>query len=174
VGNIFSDAGFKGMDFFTYAILEAGRYNRVAPKWFTSFIFRGKLSIPANQPYVLRQALGTKYEYVRGYERYVIDGYHYGLLRGNLKYELLNINIRKFPFKFKYLPVIPLRIYPKIFADGGYVWNPTAGNSFLNNRMLYSVGAGIDIFTAYDFKIRVEYAINHLGQKGLSLHFNAE
>lgn len=172
VTNVFTDIGFKGMDFYTYATLEVGKYNRIAPKWFTSFIGRAKLSFPSNQPYTARQALGTKYEYVRGYELYVIDGYQYGLLRGNLKYELFNFSIRN--IRFKYLPVIPVRVYPKIFADGGYVWNPTPGNSFLNNRTLYSFGAGIDIFTAYDFKVRVEYAINHLGQKGLFLHFNAE
>lgn len=172
VTNLFTDIGFKGMNIFTYATIEAGKYNRIAPRWFTSFIGRAKLSFPSNQPYVARQALGTKYEYVRGYELYVIDGYQYGLLRGNLKYELFNFSIRN--IHFKYLPVIPVRIYPKIFADGGYVWNPTPGNSFLNNRSLYSVGAGVDIFTAYDFKVRIEYAINHLGQKGLFLHFNAE
>ena len=172
VTNVFTNIGFKGMNFFTYATGEVGRYDRIAPKWYTSFIGRAKLSLPANQPYVMRQALGTKYEYVRGYELFVIDGYQYGLIRSNLKYELFNFSIRNIPFK--YLPVIPVRIYPKLFADAGYVWNPTAGNSYLNNRALYSIGAGLDIFTAYDFKVRFEYAINHLGQKGLFLHFNAE
>ncbi len=172
VANIFTDIGFQGMEFYTYATLEAGKYNRLASRWYSSFIGRAKLSFPSNQPYISRQALGTKYEYVRGYELYVIDGYQYGLLRGNLKYELFHFSLRN--IRFKYLPVIPVRVYPKLFADGGYVWNPTPGNSFLNNRALYSFGAGFDIFTAYDFKIRVEYAINHLGQKGLFLHFNAE
>ncbi|HTN46090.1 MAG TPA: POTRA domain-containing protein [Flavipsychrobacter sp.] len=172
VGNLFTNIGFKGIKFFSYVTLEAGKYNRLADKWYSSFILRGKLSVPGNQPYIARQALGTKYEYVRGYELFVIDGYQYGIVRSNLKYELLNINIRNIPFK--YLPALPLRIYPKLFADAGYVATPQTGNSYLNNRLIYSVGAGIDIFTAYDFKVRFEYAINHLGQKGLFLHFNAE
>lgn len=173
VGNIFTNIGFRGMDFFAYGTLEAAKYNHLVNKWYSSFIFRGKLSMPTNQPYYFsKQILGTKYEYVRGYEDYVIDGYHFALLRGNLKYELANFSIKN--IRFKYLPVIPIRIYPKIFADAGYVWNPAPGNGFLSNRMLYSAGVGLDIFTAYDFKIRFEYAINHLGQKVLSLHFNAE
>lgn len=172
VGNLFTNIGWKGVDFFTYATVEAGVYHHLHSKWYSSFIFRGKLSMPTNQSYIWRQGLGTKYEYVRGYEYYVIDGYQYGLLRSNLKYELFNFQIKKIPFK--YLPVIPLRIYPKLFADAGYVSNPTPGNSFLNNRMIYSAGVGLDIFTAYDFKVRIEYAINHLGQKGLFLHFNSE
>jgi outer membrane protein assembly factor BamA len=172
VGNIFSEIGIKGLDFFNYATLEAGQYNHLFSKFYSAFIFRGKLSFPTNQAYVWRQAMGTKYEYVRGYEYYVIDGYQYGLLRSNFKFELCNFVLRKIPLR--YLPAIPIKIYPKIFTDVGYVGNPTPGNSFLNNKMLYSIGAGIDLFTAYDFKIRVEYAINHLGQKGLFLHFNAE
>jgi hypothetical protein len=109
---------------------------------------------------------------VRGYEYYVVDGAHFGILRLDLKREILNFTIKKIPLK--YLPVIPIRVYPKLFADVGYVSNEYEGNSFLNNRMLYSAGVGIDIFTAYDIKIRLEYAWNHLGQKDLFLHFNSE
>lgn len=173
IGNAFSLVGFKGMDFNTYFTLEAGQFNRIAQSpWYTSVIFRGKLSFPAQQPYALQQGMGTKYEYVRGYEMYVVDGYHFGLLRTNLKYELLHYTIKKIPLK--YLPTLPLRVYPKIIADAGYVYHPQPGNSFLSNRLLYSAGVGLDFFTAYDFKIRIEYVINHLGQKGLFLHIHSE
>lgn len=172
IGQLFAKMGLQGLQQQLYGTLEAGRFFQMRQKWYSSTIFRGRLSVPDHLPYAFRGALGTKYEYVRGYEYYVIDGYHYGILRTNIKYELLNLEIRKLPFR--YLPVIPLRVYPKIFADAGYVQNPVPGNSFLNNRMLYSAGIGLDIFTAYDIKIRFEYAWNHLGQKGLFLHFNSE
>lgn len=174
IGQVFFRQGLKGLDHQLGGTVEAGRYLPLGGKWYGSTIFRGRLMGPGQLPYALRGALGTKYEYVRGYEYYVIDGYQYGILRANLKYELLRLNIRKLPFR--YLPIIPLRVYPKIFADAGYVQLPPsqAGNSYLNNRVLYSAGIGLDIFTAYDIKIRFEYAWNHLGQKGLFLHFNSE
>lgn len=172
VGQLIGRYGIEGLGYQVFGTLEVGHYRKLWPKWYFSTTFRGRLSAPGQQPYSFRNAMGTKYEYIRGYEYYVIDGSHYGLLRANLKREILNVNIRKIPIK--YLPNIPLRIYPKIFADAGYVYNNYAGNSFLNNKMLYSAGVGVDIYTAYDIKIRIEYACNHLGQKGLFLHFNSE
>jgi len=172
IGQLIWRVGLKGMENQVLAQIEAGRYIRLADKWYISSIFRGRLSAPGRQPYALRAALGTKYDYVRGYEYYVIDGSHFGVLRVNLKRELLHTTLKGIPIR--YLSSIPIRIYPKIFADAGYATNHFAGNSFLNNRMLYSAGAGIDIFTAYDIKIRLEYAWNHLDQKGLFLHLSSE
>ncbi len=172
IAQLFVRVGLQGMKQQVFGTLEAGQFSNPWPKWYTSVIFRGRLTTPERQPYVLQSALGTKYDYVRGYEYYVIDGAQFGVLRANFKRELLNITIKRIPIGI--LPVIPLRIYPKIFADVGYVNNRFAGNSFLNNRALYSAGVGVDVFTAYDVKIRAEYAWNHLGQKGLFLHFNSE
>ncbi|RYE26171.1 MAG: hypothetical protein EOP51_01400 [Sphingobacteriales bacterium] len=164
--------GFEGMKFQAYVQTESGYFKKFGKRWYTSNILRGRLTTPEDQPYILRNALGTQSEYVRGYEYYVIDGSQYGLLRNNIKFEALNIKIRDLPLK--YLPVIPLRIYPKIYADFGYVRNKFEGNSYLNNRWLGGYGAGVDIVTAYDLKIRVEYTWNHLGEKGLFLHLDAE
>ncbi len=172
VTTIFALGGLKGMDFQAYSTIEAGHFYNPFGKWYTSAIFRGKVSFPDWQPYTLREALGTKYNYIRGYEYYVIDGSQFGLVRYNVKRELVNTTIRNIPFK--YLPAIPIRIYPKVFGDVGYVYNRFPGNSFLNNKLLYSAGVGLDFFTAYDLKVRFEYAWNHLGQKGLFLHFISE
>jgi len=172
IAQLFVRFGLEGMKQQSFATLELGKFYNPCDKWYYSLIFRGRLSLPAAQPYALNGALGTKYDYVRGYEYYVIDGSHFGLLRFDLKREVLNFSIKNIPLK--YLPVIPIRVYPKIFADAGYVQNQYEGNSFLNNRLLYSAGIGLDIFTAYDIKIRLEYAWNHLGQKDLFLHFNSE
>ncbi|HRO41404.1 MAG TPA: BamA/TamA family outer membrane protein [Flavipsychrobacter sp.] len=172
IGQLISRFGIEGMNHQSFATLEVGKFFNPAGKWYISTIFRGRLSFPDEQPYALRTALGGKFDYVRGYEYYVIDGSHFGVLRINFKRELLNITIGK--VGFKYLPVIPIRIYPKLFADAGYVHNQFSGNSFLNNKPLYAAGVGIDIFTFYDIKIRLEYTINHLRQKDLFLHFHSE
>lgn len=172
VGQVFVRMGLEGMDQQIFGTLELGKYYRLGNKWYISSTFRGRLTTPELQPYTFQNALGTKYDYVRGYEYYVIDGAQYGVLRFNFKRELLNFTIKRIPIK--YLPSIPIRIYPKIFADAGYVSNQYYGDSFLNNRLLYAAGFGVDIYTAYDLKVRFEYAWNHLGQKGLFLHFNSE
>lgn len=172
IANTVVRVGFEGMRFQTYSMIEHGRFYRIKGKWFASNILRGRVTLPEDQPYAFRNAMGSGSEYLRGYEYYVIDGSQYGLLRNNLKYELLNVRIRNIPIR--YLPVIPMRIYPKIYTDWGYGANRYPGNSFLNNRFLYSVGAGVDIITAYDFKFRVEYTWNQLGEKGLFLHLSSE
>lgn len=172
VGFFVNRAGFEGMRFQSYASVEYGRFYRLYGKWFASHILRGRLTLPEDQPYALRGAMGSGNEYVRGYEYYVIDGSQYGILRHNLKYEALNIKIRNIPIS--YIAMVPLRIYPKVFTDLGYGVNKYPGNSFLNNRLLYSAGVGIDLVTAYDFKLRLEYTWNHLGEKGLFLHLDSE
>lgn len=162
-----------GFDWQAQLRTETGWYSELAPKkWYSSVIFRGRLSTPSRQPYYFRSALGTRTDYVRGYEYYVIDGAHYGLLRANLKYAIPALMFRNLPFR--YLPELPLRFYPKLFVDAGYAYDLQPGNGFLHNLMLYSAGIGFDLVSYYDFKLRLEYAVNHLGQSGLYLHLNSE
>jgi outer membrane protein assembly factor BamA len=163
--------GMEGIGFQSFANIEAGLFRNPLPRWYYSAVFRGRLMYPQDQPYYFRGGLGTQTDYVRGYEYYVIDGGNYGLLRLDLKRELFN---RTYSAAVKYFTAIPLRIYPKIFADAGYINSPSPGNSTLSNRLLYSFGMGLDIVTLYDIKIRVEFAWNHLKQKDLYLHFNSE
>lgn len=172
VGHAIVRAGIKGIDFQSLISAEFGYFKRFSRKWLWAEVFRGRLTVPDEQPYTFRYAMGSNSEYIRGYEYYVIDGSQYGLVRSNLKYELINTAIRNFPIKF--LAVIPIRLYPKVFVDVGYVANRFGGNSFLNNKALIGYGAGIDVISIYDFKFRLEYAWNHLGQKGLFLHLNSE
>lgn len=171
VGNAVARVGFEGIKFQSYANVEAGMYRKLAPRWYTGATLRGRLMYPQDQPYYFRGGLGTQTDYVRGYEYYVTDGYNYGLLRLDLKRELFN-NTYRVPIK--YFTAFPVRVYPKVFFDAGYINMPDPGNSRLSNRLLYSAGVGVDVVTLYDIKIRIEYAINHLGQNGLYLHFNSE
>ncbi len=164
-------SGLEGLNFQSYANVEAGIFRNPFRGWYVSAIFRGRLIYPEDQPYYFRGGLGTQTDYVRGYEYYVTDGYNYGVLRLDLKREIFN---KTYSLPVKYFTALPLRIYPKIFADAGYIDNPMPGNSFLSNRLEYSIGAGIDVVTFYDMKIRFEFAYNRLGQNGLYLHFNSE
>lgn len=163
--------GMEGIDFQSFLQAEAGWFRQLAAKWYGSAVIRGRLMYPQQQPYYFRSGLGTQTDYVRGYEYYVIDGSHYGLVRLSLKRELYN---RTYATRVAYFTAIPVRLYPKVFFDAGYINSPARGNSFLSNRMLYSIGAGLDIVTLYDIKFRLEVAWNHLGRSGLYVHTNSE
>jgi len=172
VGYAVSRIGMEGISAQHYINIETGVFHSIIPKWYISAIVRGRLMFPEKQPYYFEGGLGTQTDYVRGYEYYVIDGSQYGLLRLDLKHEIFN---KTYHLPWQYFTSIPLRVYPKIFADVGYLKSSYPGyNSFLDNRVLYSVGAGIDIVTLYDLKIRIEIAYNQLAQNGLYLHFNSE
>lgn len=140
-------------------------------KWYASVILRGRVSIPQDQPFIFRQNLGYEFDYIRGYEYYVIDGSCFGIARVNLKRELLNVRIN-LPIRF--FEVIPIRVYGKVYGDMGAGYNKYPVNDRLYNRTLYSGGIGFDIVTLYDIKLRVEYTINHLNEKGLYLHRSGE
>lgn len=142
-----------------------------AGKWYMAFIFRGRASVPQQQPYIFRQNLGYEFDYVRGYEYYVIDGSCFGLVRADIKRELLNVRIN-LPVRF--FEVIPVRVYGKVYGDFGAGYNKYPVNDAFNNKALYSAGIGLDIVTLYDIKLRVEYTVNHLHEKGLYLHRNGE
>ena len=163
--------GFEGLEFQAFANVEAGLFRSPAKNWYYSLIFRGRLMYPQDQPYFFRGGLGTQTDYVRGYEYYVIDGSSYGLLRFDLKRQLFN---KTYSLPIKYFTALPVRIYPKVFADIGYIDGAGGHNDFLGNKVLYSIGAGLDVVTLYDIKIRLEFAWNHLKQNGLYLHFNSE
>ena len=165
-------AGFEGIHFQSYLSTEAGYFQKLTSKYYLSVIFRGRLMLPEKQPYAFLAGLGTRTDYVRGYEYYVVDGPQYGVFRFDLKREVFNNTWKNIPIT--YFTAFPLRIYPKIFADIGGIRTLDPGNSFLSNRILYAVGAGVDIITLYDIKIRLEFAYNHLKQNGLYLHFNSE
>jgi outer membrane protein assembly factor BamA len=172
VGYAVSRIGFEGIHAQNYINIETGVFGSPLPRWYLSAIIRGRLVMPEKQPYYFEGGLGTQTDYVRGYEYYVIDGSQYGLLRLDLKREIFN---KTYQIPLEYFTTIPLRIYPKIFADVGYIKSNDAGNnSYLGNQLLYSIGAGIDIVTVYDLKIRLEFAYNHLAQNGLYLHLNSE
>lgn len=159
--------GLTGMKHLTRLHLEATKFEQLSNKWYGSLGFRGRLSFPVNQPYVNNAALGYDLDYLRGYEYYVIDGAHFGIVKSTIKYELLNVAIKHVPVP--YLPVIPIKIYPKAYFDFGAVSHGAILTN-LNNRLLYSGGIGVDIVTAYDFKVKIEWSWNQFLERDLYLH----
>lgn len=173
VGSAASRWGFEGMKYQALASIELGLFQRLSNRLLSSVVLRGRTTFTQQQPYFMQTAMGYKSNYVRGYEYYVVEANHFAIGRLSLKYEAMRKRFDNLPFQ--YLPMLPVWVYPKIFIDCGYAANNKNQNTNnLANTFLYSFGAGVDIITAYDLKLRIEVAYNHLGENGLYLHANSE
>lgn len=140
------------------------------PRSFVNVIAFGSIKAPFRQPFFMQRFLGYGDAFMQGYEYYVVDGVAGGFLKTTYTRELLQFSVGA-PGRISQLPErIPFRIFAKVFGNAGYVHNPQPGLNRLSNRMLYSAGVGLDIFTAYDFTLKLEWTFNLLGQNGLFLH----
>lgn len=125
-------------------------------------------------PYNRRTGFGYSPDFVRGYERYVIETDFLVSYRTELKWEFLEgitkLNERSFIEQFR---TLPYAFYLKVFADLGYAGNPILNteNNFWNNDIIGSIGIGLDIITYYDFVMRLEYSINREGDTGFYFNF---
>jgi hypothetical protein len=161
----------KNRDFLSSIHLQVDQYFNPAKNWYTALIFRGRVSFPQHQAYIFQRNLGYDFDVIRGFEYYVMDGSSFGLLRADLKRTLIDEQIR---LPVRYLEVVPVRVYAKLYGDAGISYNKYPHDDLLNNKGLFSGGFGIDIVTLYDIKIRVEYTFNSLHEKGLFLHKSGE
>ncbi len=139
-----------------------------APKMYFVTQNFGVLRIPFKQSFYNQSLLGYGDYYMRGLEKYVVDGVGLLLDRNTIMRELVRFDI---PFlRQTSHDHIPFRIYAKTYFDLGYVFNRYNNLNSLQNTMLYTYGAGFDIVTFYDFVFRIEYSVNQLGEKGLFFH----
>jgi hypothetical protein len=161
--------GFSGgLDMFS---IEAGlnKYYSLGKHWYSNFQVNAKIKLPFEQAYFNQRGLGYGETYLRGLEYNVIDGVAYVLGRSTLKRKLFSFNV-PFPFFPKIITKIPFTFFAKTYADLGYVYNKTKYDTYLNNRLLYTGGFGIDILTLYDINLRFEYSFNQLRKGGLFFH----
>ena len=152
------------------------RYNRaidLGKKWSFNWQANGMLRLPFDQPFYNSQLFGYQDFYLRGLEKYVIDGVAGIMGRQTIRKELLRFNIPTFLQSTTH-DKIPFTIYAKAFTDVGYSHNKMFPENSLTNKMLYTAGFGIDVVTFYDFVFRFDYSFNQLGQNGLFLHFKNE
>lgn len=75
---------------------------------------------------------------------------------------------------FKSYRDLSFRVYLTGNVDVGYVNDRFyfAHNDFVN-RWVYGGGLGLDFVFYYNKLVRIEYSINHTGEKGIYLHFDA-
>ncbi len=155
------------------ASFKAEKHFNLRPKLYLGSSFKAKTSTEGKQPYHTQKALGFD-DYIRGYEYYVVDGQQYWLSKSALKYAIIEKTNFNIPYlKMKQFNKSYYSLYISIFSDLGYVKNnELQPSNTLNNSLLWSKGIGLDYVTYYDKLLRIEYSINHLGEKGVFLHFS--
>lgn len=135
----------------------------------------GRYRIDSNQSYFFNKGLGFGNDYVRGYEKYVIDGQNFILLKTNFKYNIIKQRTLKInAIKTEKFNTIPYRFYVNLFADFGYVEDKYFGAlNDLSNTMLFGYGIGIDFVTYYDKAYRFEISRNLLNEFSFAIQFTA-
>ncbi|MCA0397109.1 MAG: hypothetical protein LCH51_06870 [Bacteroidetes bacterium] len=165
-----SRMGF-GQDLGVWALTARGSQSWDLHKKFSYTLqANGTIKLPFDQPYTQHRIFGYGDFYLRGMEKYVVDGVAALLVRSTLRREFANFTIG-LPVRSRSHDRIPFRIYGKTYGDAGYSYNKNYPDNSLVNRMLYTAGAGVDIVTLYDVVMRFEYSFNMLGQQGLFFHF---
>lgn len=169
--NLTRQGGFKGpIDATTLRIITS--YTQpISAKAQIQYQYGGIIRVPFNQPFYTKQLFGYGNIFMRGLEYYVIDGVAGSVGRVTGRRQLINFIVplpssAKNKKKFE----VPIMILGKLYGDAGYAYDKNPGTSILNNRFLYTGGAGIDIVAAYDIVLRFEYSFNQFGENGFFFH----
>ena len=131
------------------------------------------VSVPFNQPFYNRRIFGYGGIFMQGLEYYVIDGVAGSVSRATLQHQVAKFNLRLAAGK-KYELNIPFRFYGKLYSNAGYVYEKDAGNSLLNNHMIYTWGFGLDMISFYDVVFKFDYSFNQFGKSGLFIHVRTD
>lgn len=116
---------------------------------------------------------------LRSFERYLLPIQNAAIIRTTLKYQLLNAVRFKIPcLKNPKFGIVHHALYATLFAEGAAVDLQREANYeqqlSINNKFLYSVGAGLDYSTYYDLVFRTEYSYNFVLKKYVfAIHFKS-
>jgi hypothetical protein len=152
------------------------KYFDLGKKFYFGTSLTGQISTPDKQPYYNFQSVGTGTDFMRGFERNIIEGQHYVFNKNTLKRELFSIEADiSNVVKWKEFNKIPFAAYLTLNFDHGYIQNypNNEANKLLSNRYIFGGGLGLDLITFYDFVMRWEYSANIEGDRALYLNLYA-
>lgn len=158
-----------------YVTGSVRRYQQVWWRFSVATQIKGRYMNVDRLPYYFNRALGY-YDFVRGYEYYVVDGQNFFLWKNSVKLQLLKTKVFELKFlkRFPQFSTVPVSMYLNFNNDRAYVQDKFYGKSNpLANSWLFGYGFGLDIVTYYDIVLRLEYSFNKQGQSGLFIHMNA-
>ncbi len=128
-----------------------------------------KVSFPELQPYVESRALGYEDNFIRGLDNFVVEGQHIATVKNTFRWKMMEktIDLSKF-IPIRQINRGALAIYPKTYADFGYIHNPVAtfDNQALSNRMIWGGGVGADLVLFHGLVFRFEYSFSFRGEQG--------
>jgi outer membrane protein assembly factor BamA len=150
-------------------------YQPLKGRWYSAASLNARWTDGSTLAYFNQKALGFDHNLVRGYEYYVIDGQQYVVAKTNLKFALLPQKTKELSFiRSEKFALIHYALYLNIFADAGICGDRyLSQENQLNNTLLLGGGLGLDFVTYYDRVIRVECAMNKLGEIGVYFHLTA-
>ncbi|GAB3240508.1 hypothetical protein GCM10027346_34790 [Hymenobacter seoulensis] len=135
------------------------RYMALGGPFYYSVGALGQMRFSRQLSYLDSRAFGYDV-LVRGYDRYVVEGQHFGLLQQGLTYRLLDVGqLQINGLRSRRFNTIPLVFYLNTFVDMGYVRQPIViETNSLPNRLLASAGLALHLVTYYDWVLTLEYA----------------
>ncbi|GIV38341.1 MAG: hypothetical protein KatS3mg033_0141 [Thermonema sp.] len=144
------------------------RYWQLKGNWFADLSGSVRFFWTKDQPYSLARGLGYGEELPRGFQRYVMDGQHFFLLKSTLKYRFFDWKTYLRFMPLEEFRTFPLALYGRLFFDQSYVSDKLLFyiDNRLANRWLYAYGAGFDFVTFYNVVLQAEIARNNLGETG--------
>ncbi len=152
------------------------QYINIYNRWYFAYNLGAKFSGQQSQsPYFITSGLGYYPNTIRGYELYVVDGQRLGIVKSNLKFEIIprttfNISWIK---STKFSEVF-FAMYANLFFDAAYVDDKyTYELNPLSNQLLWGTGIGIDMITYYDLVLRLELSVNKQKDTGFFISFVA-
>jgi len=105
----------------------------------------------------------------RGYNDFQIFPISFGTIKSELRYRVLDKKFYKVPILPDRFKPVPLKIYPKIYLDGGQTFTADFDTQNpLNDEFLYSFGVGVDLVTIYNTPFLIEFGQNHFGETNLN------
>lgn len=169
------------VDYFFYGI-DFHFYQTISKKLYVAQMVKAVSSTTDNLSYDYMLNMTSGENFLRGFDHYALRGEKMYYFRGNVKYELIEPAVRRPKFASpdsKFLN-IQYALYFNIFSDAGFVRNYEASHNPaltninpLNNKGLYSWGAGLDLVSYYNMVIRFEYAFTSENSHGFFIGFKA-
>jgi hypothetical protein len=149
------------------------RYFDLGKKFYFGSSITANASTPSEQPYYNYSGVGFDRDFLRGYERYIIEGQYFAINKNSLKRLLFSFETDiSDVVKIKQFSKIPFSAYFTLNFDHGYIVNypDYSENNLFTDKYIYGGGVGIDIISFYDFVMRWEYSVNIEGEQ--ALYFN--